>query len=211
MMKASETQTLAQFNEVLKGSDVDLKAINDMQKQQLFRFSTELLRWNSSIRLTAATDIQDLTIRHIFDALQLLEDIPNNATNALDVGSGGGLPVIPLAILKPKITWTSLETISKKHAFLCHIKRLLSLPNFIPLNLSFEDYSLKKTKHDLAISRAVWPPEQWLQKARGVVRTGGIVLVLEASQLLTSNFTGSRRHYTIDGKSRSITKVINSP
>ena len=198
------------FNEFIGGHSATPSHWDATTSAKLYSYCQELLKWNKKIRLTAAKDLDDLSRNHISDALHLIEDIPKKSTSALDVGSGGGLPVIPFAIATPNISWTSLEAIAKKSAFLNHIKRVLELKNFTSLNIRFEDYAAKNIQHDVSVARAVWPPDVWLEKAKTVTRKSGTILILEASNLLTQKDDVNRRHYKVNGKKRSVVRVLNN-
>lgn len=209
MISEKTIRSLNEFNAFVNEHNFIDDKWNKKQTSKLYTFSKELLKWNKKIRLTAAKDLDDLTRNHIADALHLLEDLPLDSNSALDVGSGGGLPVIPLAIATPNINWVSIEATAKKSTFLSHIKRECELKNFTALNCRYEDYLSKDIQHDLTVSRAVWSPDVWLEKAKHVTKKSGTILVLEAKTLVTQQKNMVRRNYSINGKNRGIVKVIN--
>jgi len=93
-------------------------------------YFTALEVWNRALRLTGAKDKRSLITRHLDDAICLSETIPSEAT-ILDIGSGGGLPGIPFAILRPDCRIHLVEPIAKKCAFLRSQSYQIGLDNCI--------------------------------------------------------------------------------
>lgn len=97
---------------------------------QLLRYLDELSRWNSAYNLTAIRTPSEMVTRHLLDSLALLPvldaQLPGPA-RVLDVGSGGGMPGIPLAIARPQWQLTLLDSNGKKARFLRHVVRQLTL------------------------------------------------------------------------------------
>lgn len=127
------------FVEGLRNSGLDPESVNN-QKQE--RFLSELLRWNQRINLTAITDPGEATEKHIVDSLLLLPFL-GETRSLLDMGSGAGLPGIPLQIACPDLEVVSVDSVGKKISFQRHIKRLLELDNFLPLQARLERLSEK--------------------------------------------------------------------
>ena len=78
--------------------------LSEDQAEKLARFSSLLLRWNNAYNLTSIKNPEDVVRLHIADSLTLVQhfsDLVGDVKNVLDVGSGGGLPAIPLAIMRP--------------------------------------------------------------------------------------------------------------
>lgn len=91
---------------------------------RLLQYRDELAKWNRTYNLTAIRDPGAMLIAHLVDSLSLL---PHVRGPVLDVGSGGGLPGVLLAIAQPGLAVTSVEAVDKKARFQRHIKRLLAL------------------------------------------------------------------------------------
>ncbi len=109
--------------------------------------------WNSKVNLISRKDIDNLYVNHILHSLSIAkihEFI--DGTDVLDVGTGGGLPGIPLAILFPKVNFTLLDSISKKIKVVEDIRKKLNISNVITINDRAENHHLK---YDFVISRAV--------------------------------------------------------
>ena len=88
---------------------------SDDQLSKLKHYVEMLDRWNKTYNLTAIRDPKDMIPLHIFDSLVVADHIKGD--NCLDVGSGAGLPTIPLAIMQPERQFTSLDTNGKKTRF----------------------------------------------------------------------------------------------
>ena len=111
-------------------------ALTDAQIAALLDFAALLLRWNRVHNLTAIRSADELLTHHLLDALSLvrplrdqLGDVAGDAVEVLDVGSGGGLPGIPLAIVCPHWRITLVDAVQKKAAFLTQAALELKLAN----------------------------------------------------------------------------------
>lgn len=96
-------------------------------KQKLLAYLALLQKWNKVYNLTAVRDPLDMVTLHLLDSLSVLPYIKTG--NLLDVGSGGGLPGIVLAIMKPDLQVTTIDTVQKKTIFMRQVKGELGLPN----------------------------------------------------------------------------------
>lgn len=113
---------------MLKGFD-DLSVTIDCNSKDgvlddFYLYLTELKKWNSKINLTSIKDDEEIVKRHFLDSLTLLPFL-EGTERLLDIGSGGGLPAIPLKIIRPRLDVTCLDSISKKTVFLNQIGRKL--------------------------------------------------------------------------------------
>lgn len=111
-------------------------ALTDVQITALLEFAALLLRWNRVHNLTAIRSADELLTHHLLDSLSLvrplrdlLGDATGDAVEVLDVGSGGGLPGIPLAIVCPHWRITLVDAVQKKAAFLTQAALELKLAN----------------------------------------------------------------------------------
>ena len=96
-------------------------------QKKLLDFRTLLLKWNKTYNLTALRDPAQAISHHLLDSLVILPHVVEG--NLLDVGSGGGLPAIPLAIARPELSVTMVDTVQKKATFLQQAAIELALPN----------------------------------------------------------------------------------
>jgi 16S rRNA (guanine527-N7)-methyltransferase len=143
-----------------------------------------LLEWNRSINLTGAQTLEQVEAL-IADAGVLVDASWTGITSVIDIGSGGGLPAIPLAVAMPQVRFTLLEANARKCAFLEHVAGTLGLANVVVAPGRAEDLAHRpalREQYDRAISRAAARPEVLLELALPFVRTGGD-LVAQVSPL----------------------------
>ncbi|MBV8759401.1 MAG: 16S rRNA (guanine(527)-N(7))-methyltransferase RsmG [Deltaproteobacteria bacterium] len=157
-------------------------------------------KWNKSINLSAASSRGDL-LGHVNDSLHVVPRL-HAAKRVLDVGSGGGFPVVIAAICLPDVQFVSLEPVHKKHAFLRTAARELGLPNLDARAERLDDHA--DADYDAAMSRATFDLREWLEAGAKRVVPGGVVLGFEAVRRDDLPPTISRDAYNIDGKPRSI-------
>lgn len=114
------------------GLEVTQQAIDS-----LLVYMTELKEWSGTYNLVAPGDRGFLLTRHILDSLAIAKWLKPG--NLLDIGTGAGLPGLPLAIIKPEMHVTLLDSAGKKIRFIRHVGRALKLENISPLNQRVEE------------------------------------------------------------------------
>jgi 16S rRNA (guanine527-N7)-methyltransferase len=153
------------------------------QTASLLQFADLLIRWNRNINLTGAKSVGTVVAEHYPDAYALARRLDSPA-RIVDVGSGGGLPALPLALLRPELIIRLCEPIAKKAAFLRTAIRELKLADRVALEarraeeLVDELTADPSQRFDVATSRATFAPEAWVVLGRRLVRPGGRVFVL---------------------------------
>jgi 16S rRNA (guanine527-N7)-methyltransferase len=158
---------------------------------RLVAYRDLLLAWNERVNLTAARTAAEVDA-HVEDCLAIVAHVPREAIRLVDVGSGGGLPAVVIAIERPDAAITALEPTHKKHAFLRTAARTLGLPNLEPLAERWEDHGGRG--YDVATSRATFAIGAWLDVGASLVRRGGLVLGMEARDQLAELPAGVERH-----------------
>jgi len=103
--------------------------LSDAQVELLRHYGERLLEHNTRINVTGAADLAELEVRHLLDSLTVVPRLPEGTTTLIDVGSGGGLPGIPLAIARPELAVTLLDSVGKKASVMEAIVRELGLAN----------------------------------------------------------------------------------
>lgn len=126
-------------------------AASDLQVQQLLDYLQLLVKWNKAYNLTAVRDPLEMIDRHLLDSLSILPYVEDGELT--DIGSGAGLPSIPLAIMKPDLQVLSLDSNGKKTRFQFQVKALLKLDNFAVEQVRAENMQLA-TKSKQLVSRA---------------------------------------------------------
>ncbi len=120
-------------------------------QEKLLAYLALLQKWNKVYNLTAVRDTMEMVTLHLLDSLSVLPHI--NSNNLLDVGSGGGLPGIVLAICKPELRVTTIDTVQKKAIFMRQVKGELCLDNLTVVHARVESYQPAE-KFEAIISRA---------------------------------------------------------
>ena len=125
------------------------------QAEALVTFCETLLKWNATYNLTTITDAASVLTLHVADSLTLVPKLAEYAPTAkrvLDVGSGGGLPVVPLAVMRPDLSVAAVDTVKKKAVFLRQAGVMCRLKNFTVYNDRVEKLSVPS--FDVITSRA---------------------------------------------------------
>lgn len=125
-------------------------AMVEQLPQRLTRFLAELAKWNRAYNLTAVRDPLDMVPRHILDSLTVLPWI--SGERVADIGTGAGLPGIPLAMLWPNRHFTLLDSNGKKVRFVTHAAVTLGLDNVLPVQERSESY--ESEAFDTVVCRA---------------------------------------------------------
>ncbi len=123
---------------------------DEARAAQLEAYLSELQRWNKAYNLTAITEPGEMVVRHLLDSLSIAPWVHGRA---LDVGTGAGLPAIPLAIMDPELDMTALDRTAKKVRFMQHVVRHLNLQNVESVHTRVEEYT-SLAPFDTVISRA---------------------------------------------------------
>ena len=132
--------------------------LTEKQKNQYNALYELYVDWNSKINVISRKDIDNLYERHVLHSLGIAEFIkfkPNSAL--LDVGTGGGFPGIPLAILFPEVQFTLIDSIGKKIKVGTEVANAIGLKNITLKHLRIQD---EKGKFDFVVSRAVMPLDE---------------------------------------------------
>jgi 16S rRNA (guanine527-N7)-methyltransferase len=150
--------------------------LDGAQVDALLRFGELLLEWSARINLTGARALDTLVSEHFPDAFALAATL-DGPSRLVDVGSGGGLPAIPLVLLRPSLRATLVEPLAKKVAFLRTAVRELGLGNAVEV-VQARAEALPAGTFDAAMSRATFAPAAWVRVARRLVGPGGRIFVL---------------------------------
>ncbi|MBU2923527.1 16S rRNA (guanine(527)-N(7))-methyltransferase RsmG [Colwellia sp. 4_MG-2023] len=125
--------------------------VSPQQVNLLIQYVELLHKWNKAYNLTSVRDPQEMLVKHIMDSLMVGEVL--HGKNFIDVGTGPGLPGIPLAILFPEKNFVLLDSLGKRITFLRQVVFQLKLTNVQPVKSRVEDYS-GETPFDGVLSRA---------------------------------------------------------
>ena len=115
--------------ELVRGAQALGVELSEGQQQQLLAYLALLIKWNKAYNLTAVRDPDEMVSRHLLDSLSVVSFVAESGQTWLDVGSGGGMPGVPLAIMFPDRSFTLLDSNGKKTRFLTQVKLELKLAN----------------------------------------------------------------------------------
>lgn len=164
---------------------------SESQKRQIFDYIDLIIRWNRAYNLTSVRDPQDILVRHIFDSLAALPYLHGN--RVLDVGSGAGLPGIPLAIANPDLNVTLIDSNGKKTRFLFQVVQALRLKNVQVVQARVEGFQKSNVlsevsryqKFETIISRAYTSLREMLYSTEHLCSNDGVFLAMKGVYPLT--------------------------
>ncbi len=151
-------------------------ALDGPAREKLERYADRLLAWNRKVNLTAITDPAELAEKHLVDSLALVPELRGAAT-LLDIGSGAGLPGIPLAIALPSLEVTCCDTVAKKVAFVKAVSAELDVRvRGVVARAEGQPEREGLPLAEVVVSRAFADPGRWLPLAVHYLSPGGRVL-----------------------------------
>ncbi|MBN3815820.1 16S rRNA (guanine(527)-N(7))-methyltransferase RsmG [Paraburkholderia sp. Se-20369] len=158
-------------------------ALTDTQRNQLLDYVALLGKWNAVYNLTAIRDPRQMLIQHILDSLSIVPHLGDRASaRVLDVGSGGGLPGIVLAIVRPGWQVTLNDIVQKKSAFQTQTRAELKLANLSVVTGRVETLqpgAEVPEKFDVIVSRAFADLSDFVKLARHLVAQGGAIWAMK--------------------------------
>lgn len=146
----------------------NLTPTQEHQFESLFELYAD---WNSKINVISRKDIENLYVHHILHSLSIAQIIDFRAhSRVLDVGTGGGFPGIPLAILFPEVKFTLIDSIGKKIKVGTEVSNSIGLQNTELKHLRVQE---EKSKYDFIVSRAVMPLDELVKLVRKNIAKAG--------------------------------------
>ena len=182
------------------------------QIEQFAVYYRELTSWNRRINLTAITGYEEVQIKHFLDSLTVTLALKPGAKSfrLIDVGSGAGLPGIPLKILMPDIKLTLLEATAKKAAFLNHISQKLGLKDVEVVVGRAEDIAHReqyREQFDIVLSRAVASLASLVELTLPFCAIGGSFIAQKKGEIDPELSQASRAVGLLGGKLRERKKI----
>lgn len=138
----------AKLENLLAQAEIQL---TDLQKDQLIQLVQLLHKWNKAYNLTSVRDPQEMLVKHILDSIVVSPYLQGD--RFIDVGTGPGLPGMPLAIINPTKQFVLLDSLGKRISFIRNAVRELGLTNVEPVLSRVEEYQPEQ-KFDGVLSRA---------------------------------------------------------
>lgn len=145
--------------------------LNPDQKDKFLKFKELFLDWNSKINLISRKDVDFFCVRHVLHSLSIAKYVDLDGTKVLDVGTGGGLPGIPLAIMFPKANFLLVDSIGKKISAVNSMISELGLTNAKAEQIRSNDL---KGKFDFIVARAVTNFPKFFNDVKHLARPGFI-------------------------------------
>ena len=156
-------------------------ALAEPQISNLLNYIREFDKWNKAYNLSAIRDIRQMVARHLLDSLSVVPYFltsKHSTEKVIDVGTGGGLPGIPLAIMFPEKKFTLLDSAGKKTRFLFHVKTLLKLENVSVENRRVEEFQPAQ-KFNAVISRAFASLQDMTDGCAHLLENEGVFLAMK--------------------------------
>lgn len=154
-------------------------ALSDAQGEQLLAYGTLMLKWNKVYNLTALRDPASVLTHHLLDSLAAVAPLQREWAGKgklLDVGSGGGLPGVVIAIMRPDLEVSCLDAVAKKAAFVQQVAAELELPNLRGLHARVE---LLAGSYEVISSRAFASLPDFFNGSMNLLAPGGVWLAMK--------------------------------
>ena len=154
--------------------------LSDAQIQRLLDYAALIQKWNKVYNLTALRDPADMLTHHLLDSLTAIAPLTRHTQGqplrVLDVGSGGGLPGVVLAICMPELNVTCVDTVAKKAAFVQQVAVSLKLPNLRGLHARVESLT---EPYQVICSRAFASLPDFVTWSRSALAEGGVWMAMK--------------------------------
>lgn len=144
----------------------------------LERFADRLLAWNRKVNLTAITDPAEVAEKHLVDSLALLPEL-EGASSLLDIGSGAGIPAVPIACVERGLAVACCDGVGKKMAFVKAVSAELGLRvRAVAVRAEGNPEAEGLSRADAVVSRALSDPDRWLPLGAAYLIPGGRLLAM---------------------------------
>lgn len=153
--------------------------LSDAQAERLLAFGTLMLKWNKVYNLTALRDPASVLTHHLLDSLAAIAPLQREWAGKgklLDVGSGGGLPGVVIAIMRPDLEVSCLDAVAKKAAFVQQVAAELELPNLRGLHARVESLA---GSYEVISSRAFASLPDFFNGSMNLLAPGGVWLAMK--------------------------------
>ena len=190
-------------------------ALTSRQLEQFQAYYQLLAEWNQRFNLTSIVDYQEVQIKHFLDSLTVSLALTTNISEArlMDVGSGAGLPGIPLKIVWPQIRLTLLESVGKKTVFLSHLVNKLGLEAVDVVTGRAEEVahlSSCREQFDVTISRGVAGMATLSELCLPFCRIAGIFIAQKKGDIVQEVAQAERAIALLGGQLRQV-KTVDLP
>ena len=181
---------------------------NQLEKFDLYK--KLLLEWNEKMNLTAITDDEGIAIKHFADSISVLPLIENKNASLIDVGTGAGLPGIPLKIANDGFKVTLLDSLNKRITFLEEVKKELGITNLECIHSRAEDGGRNadlREKFDYCVSRAVARLSVLSEYCMPFVAVGGYFISLKGPDAAEELTEAQKAISVLGGKVEKVVEI----
>jgi 16S rRNA (guanine527-N7)-methyltransferase len=161
--------------------NTDIK-LSGLQQEQMFSLAERLVEVNKVMNLTAITDEDGIILRHLVDSLLISKYFEENST-LIDVGCGAGFPSLPLAIARPDLKITALDSTEKRIRYVAETAEMIGLTNVSAVAARAEEFANlpdKREKFDYATARAVASLPILCELTIPFIKVGGSLVAMKA-------------------------------
>lgn len=168
------SQLRTQLDSLIAQTTLD---VSEQQRDQLVGYVEMLNKWNKAYNLTSVRDPQEMLIKHIMDSIVVSTHLQGNSF--IDVGTGPGLPGIPLSIMNPDKQFVLLDSLGKRIRFIKQVLHELKIENVTPVQSRVEEYQPEE-RFDAVLSRAFASMTDMVEWCHHLPKTdGGCFLALK--------------------------------
>ena len=168
------------LNLLIEGLERMALKLSDQMIDQLMTYLNLVEKWNRVYNLTAIRERDEMIKLHFLDSLSIFNNV--HVKNILDVGSGAGFPGIVLAITKPELKVTVMDSVNKKTTFMQQVKSELALTNLDVVNSRVEDYQ-PTTLFEAVTSRAFSNLKNMMSLTQHTLKKEGVWLAMKSKDV----------------------------
>lgn len=172
--------TAAHAEQLERGLDEIALQLPSGSSHKMLEFLAMLVKWNRVYNLSAIKQAEEMVTLHLLDSLSVVPFL--HGGRCIDVGTGAGLPGIPLAIARPDVQFALLDSNSKKTRFIQQVCIELGLKNVTPVHERIESYQPEE-KFDTVTARAFTALPDLLTKTRHLLSDGGKLLAMKSKEI----------------------------
>jgi 16S rRNA (guanine527-N7)-methyltransferase len=188
--------------------DLDL---SPAQLDQFACYADLLVDWNLRFNLTSIVEPREIAIKHFLDSLSALRSIPPGSIKLIDVGTGAGLPGLPIKLVRPDVSLTLLEATRKKCDFLQAVIDDLQLTDVQVLNARAEAAGRMpghREQYDIAIARAVADLPVLIEYLLPFVKISGLALAQKSKEAEKETQRATKAITVLGGRLREVVPVV---
>ena len=184
------------------------RALTRAEGNAIGNYLNLLTKWQKTQRLVGSTAVNWMIDNLVLDSLAFLAALPPDTVRVADVGSGAGIPGIPIAIVRPNLSVTLIESRRRRTSFLSTAVRELGLSNTEVVEGRVEDLGVSlRERFDVIMMRCAGAPEELLLPVQTLARSGGVVVMAGGQQSNAPRGAETLTIQTLDGRRRLLYRV----